>query len=108
MTKVKARNDDCSFRFRASIFIRQLIFVIRHLAGRWSFPNELADLLEFRRARTATPFEKGGFDGCERGPGRIHSAESDVVVDLAAGGGGVSRHVNAKALAQQIVYRLTD
>src|SRR5436190_20489185 len=71
-------------------------------------PNKLADLLELRRAGAAAPFEQRGFGRRQRRARGIHAPKGDVMIDWTSGADGIGRHIDAKSLPQEIMYRLAD
>src|SRR5947207_1197270 len=67
--------------------------------------DELTDLLEFRRAGPATPFEQGSLGRRQCRAGRIHAAKGDLVIDLASRANGIGGHINVESFAQEIMHR---
>src|SRR5437868_5968975 len=70
--------------------------------------NELADLLELRRARPPAPFEEGGFRRRQRRPGGVHAAKRDVMIDLSAGRDRIRGDIDVESFGQKIVHGLAD
>src|SRR5262245_31912957 len=70
--------------------------------------DKLTDLLEFRRAGPAAPFEQCGFGRGQSRAGRIHAAERDIVIDLSSRADRIGGHIDVETFAQQIVNCLTD